>query len=48
MSHIGNDMFMENAYFEGLDEGEKLGLSGKKLEKFAEKYAKDKFEKYAI
>ena len=39
MSHIGNDMFMENAYLEGLDEGEKLGLFGEKLDKFAAKYA---------
>ena len=44
MSHIGNDIFMENAYLDGLEEGEKLGLSGEKLEKFADKYAKDKFE----
>ena len=48
MSHIGNDMFMENAYLEGLDEGENLGLYDEKLEKFAEKYANNKFEKYAI
>ena len=48
MSHIGNDMFMENAYLDGLEEGEKLGLSGEELEKFADKYAKDKFEKYTI
>ena len=40
MSHIGNDMFMENAYLDGLEEGEKLGLSGEELEKFADKYAK--------
>ena len=31
MSHIGNDMFMENAYLEGLDEGDNLGLSDEKL-----------------
>ena len=48
MSHIGNDMFMENAYLDGLEEGEKLGLSCEELEKFADKYAKDKFEKYTI
>ena len=48
MSHIGNDMFMENAYLDGLEEGEKLGLSGEELKKFADKYAKDKFEKYTI
>ena len=48
MSHIGNDMFMENAYLDGLEEGEKLGLSGEELENFADKYAKDNFEKYTI
>ena len=48
MSHIGNDMFMESAYLDGLEEGEKLGLSGEELEKFADKYAKDKFEQYEI
>ena len=48
MSHIGNDLFIENAYLDCLEEGEKLGLSGEELEKFADKYAKDKFEKYTI
>ena len=48
MSHIGNDMFMESAYLDGLEEGEKLALSREELEKFADKYAKDKFEQYAI
>lgn len=47
MSNLYNEMFLENAFDEGLTEGEKLGLSGDELENFAEKYANDKFEREA-
>lgn len=45
MSCDVNTKFMEDAFEEGLQEGELIhGLTGTALELYAEKYAKQKFE----
>jgi len=44
MSNIYNDLFLEQAYDEGMMKGEEKGLEGQELLDFAEKYANDKFE----
>ena len=47
MSHPVNDELMERFFEEGYDIGASQGLQGEQLEKFAEEYAQDKFEKEA-
>lgn len=44
MSNATNEILMENLFEEGLEEGEKQGLTGIALETFAEQYAIKKID----